>query len=113
MANLMVKKQKLTQFTIDAKPIMEKYLSKIDIDVSDYTFAANYIWLANTSGFYAVINKCFCLFIMASGELTMLLPPLGKKKYVTDAIIQCFEIMNENNSSPYYSRIDYVQESLI
>jgi hypothetical protein len=43
----------------------------------------------------------------------MLLPPLGKKKYVTDAIIKCFEIMNANNSSPYYARIDYVQASMI
>jgi hypothetical protein len=50
---------------------------------------------------------------MTGGELTMLLPPLGKKKHVTEAIIRCFEIMNANNSSPYYARIDYVQESMI
>ncbi|OHD98766.1 MAG: ribonuclease HII [Sulfurimonas sp. RIFCSPHIGHO2_12_FULL_36_9] len=113
MGSLTVNKQKLKRFTIATKPVMEKYLSKIDVDLSDYTFAANYIWLANSSGFYAVINKCFCLFIMTGGELTMLLPPLGKKKYITDAIIKCFEIMNANNSSPYYSRIDYVQEFMI
>ncbi len=113
MGSLTVNKQKLKRFTIATKPVMEKYLSKIDVDLSDYTFAANYIWLANSSGFYAVINKCFCLFIMTGGELTMLLPPLGKKKYITDAIIKCFEIMNANNSSPYYSRIDYVQGFMI
>ncbi|EDZ63506.1 protein belonging to UCP018688 [Sulfurimonas gotlandica GD1] len=113
MANLTVKKQTLKPFTLDSKPIIEKYLSKLDVDLSDYTFAANFIWLANSSGFYAVINKCFCLFVMTGGELTMLLPPLGKKKYVTDAMIRCFEIMNANNSSPYYARIDYVQESMV
>lgn len=113
MANLIVKKQTLKPFTLDSKPVIEKYLSKLDVDISDYTFAANYIWLANSSGFYAIINKCFCLFAMSGGELTMLLPPLGKKKYVTDAIIKCFEIMNANNSSPYYARIDYVQGSMI
>lgn len=80
MANLTVKKQTLKPFNLDSKPILEKYLSKIEVDISDYTFAANFIWLANSSGFYAVINKCFCLFIMTGGELTMLLPPLGKKK---------------------------------
>ena len=64
MGSLTVNKQKLKPFTITTKPIMEKYLAKIDVDLSDYTFAANYIWLANCSGFYAVINKCFCLFIM-------------------------------------------------
>ena len=113
MANLMVDKQTLKPFTMEAKPVIEKYLSKLDVNISDYTFAANYIWLANSSGFYAIINKCFCLFIMTGGELTMLLPPLGRKKYITDAMIKCFDIMNANNSSPYYARIDYVQESMI
>lgn len=113
MGSLTVNKQKLKRFTIATKPVMEKYLSKIDVDLSDYTFAANYIWLANSSGFYAVINKCFCLFIMTGGELTMLLPPLGKKKYTTEAMVKCFQIMNANNSSPYYSRIDYVQGFMI
>jgi hypothetical protein len=113
MANLTVKKQTLKSFTLDTKAIMEKYITKLNIELSDYTFAANYIWLANSSGFYAIINKCFCLFVMSGGELTMLLPPLGKKKYVTEAIIKCFTIMNANNSSPYYARIDYVQGDMI
>lgn len=113
MANLTVKKQLLKPFGIDAKPVIEKYLAKLDVDISDYTFAANYIWLAHSSGFYAVINKCFCLFVMTGGELTMLLPPLGKKKNITDAMVRCFEIMNANNSSRYYARIDYVQASMI
>lgn len=113
MGSLTVNKQKLKQFTIATKPLMQEYLSKVNADISDYTFAANFIWLANSSGFYAIINKCFCLFIMTGGELTMLLPPLGKKKNITEAIINCFKIMNENNSSPYYSRIDYVEGSMI
>ena len=113
MGSLTVNKQKLKPFTITTKPIMEKYLGKVEADLSDYTFAANYIWLANSSGFYAIINKCFCLFIMTGGELTMLLPPLGKKKHIAQAIVKCFEIMNANNSSPYYSRIDYVQGSML
>lgn len=113
MTNLTVKKQVLKPFILNSKPIIEKYLAKLNVELSDYTFAANYIWLANSSGFYAIINKCFCLFIMTGGELTMLLPPLGKKKYVTDAITKCFDIMNANNSSPYYARIDYVQGDMI
>ena len=113
MANLTVGKYTLKPFSLDAKPVIEKYLAKLDVDISDYTFAANYIWLSSSSGFYALINKCFCLFAMTGGELTMLLPPLGKKKYITDAMIGCFKIMNANNSSPYYARIDYVQASMI
>ena len=113
MANLSVNKTTLKPFTLHAKEVIEKYLSKLEVDISDYTFAANYIWLANSSGFYAIINKCFCLFAMSGGELTMLLPPLGKQKNVTEAMVECFELMNANNSSPYYARIDYVQTSMI
>ncbi len=113
MAKLTVNKHTLRPFSLKTKPVIEKYLEKRDIDISDYTFAANYIWLANSSGFYAIINKCFCLFSMTGGELTMLLPPLGKQKNVTKAIIACFKLMNANNSSPYYARIDYVQASMI
>jgi len=113
MAKLTVNKHTLKPFGLDSKPVIEKHLAKLDVDISDYTFAANYIWLANSSGFYAVINKCFCLFVMTGGELTMLLPPLGKKKNVTEAMVRCFDIMNKNNSSRYYARIDYVQASMI
>jgi len=113
MANLQVGDISLKPFTLDSKDVLEKYLAKMEVDISDYTFAANYIWLANSSGFYAIINKCFCLFVMSGGELTMLLPPMGKKKQVIAAMMECFEIMNTNNSSPYYARIDYVQGAMI
>jgi hypothetical protein len=113
MANLTIGKKTLKPFTMAAKPQFEKYLQKVTVDISDFTFSANYIWLASSSGFYAVINKCFCLFSMSGGELTMLLPPLGKKKNITGAIMQCFDLMNANNSSVYYARIDYVQASMI
>ena len=113
MANLVINKKELKPFGLKAKDVFEKYLAKVEVDISDYTFAANYIWLGNSSGFYAVINKCFCLFVMTGGELTMLLPPIGKKKNVDKAIVSCFEIMNANNSSPYYARIDYVQASTV
>ncbi|MBU1658200.1 DUF2156 domain-containing protein [bacterium] len=92
---------------------MHKYLEGLNIDVSDYTFVANFIWLSNNSGFYAVINDTFCLFVMSGSELSMLLPPLGKREKVFDAIIECFTIMNENNTTRFYSKIDYVDESML
>jgi hypothetical protein len=92
---------------------MHHHLEGLQIDVSDYTFAANFIWLSNNSGFYAIINDTFCFFVMSGGELSMLLPPLGAKDKVCDAIITCFEIMNANNSSRFYSKIEYVDESML
>lgn len=107
----------LEKFSITTKPCMQKYLEKlqneIELSISDYTFAANYIWLSNASGFYAVIEDCFCLFVMTGSELSMLLPPIGKFENLKNATEKCFEIMNLNNSSRHYSRIDYVAENIL
>ncbi len=96
-----------------AKAKMEHYLKELNADVSDYTFAANYIWMSNASGFYGIINDTFCLFILSGGELSMLLPPIGKKENIFDSMMLCFDIMNEHNSSKYYSKIDYIHEPML
>ncbi|MDR1285214.1 MAG: phosphatidylglycerol lysyltransferase domain-containing protein [Campylobacteraceae bacterium] len=113
MPTLKILDYELRHFNIQTKALMEEYLKEVDVDLSDYTFAANYLWLSSASGFYAIINDTFCLFIMQGSEISMLLPPLGKKEYVNDAIVKCFEIMNTNNTSSYYSRIDYVHEKIL
>lgn len=107
MATINISKYHLKPFVLETKSIMEEYLRKIQVDISDYSFAANYIWLSKTSGFYEIIEDAFCLFVMTGGELSMLLPPLGKPNNCYKAVLECFEIMNKNNSSNYYSKIEY------
>lgn len=113
MSTLSIGNHTLKHFNIKAKETMNQYLELINVDISDYTFACNYIWLSNASGFYAIVNNTFCLFILSSGELSMLLPPLGKKEHTYEAILECFDIMNAHNSSPNYSKIDYVHEDIL
>lgn len=113
MPSLSILEHKLKRFDINTKPIMENYLKELNVDISDYTFAANFIWLSNASGFWTIINETFCLFILNGGELSMLLPPLGKKDRIYDAMIDCFAVMNENNTSRHYSKIEYVHESML
>lgn len=111
MINFSVKGYNLKPFTLDAKYEMDHYLQFLETEISDYTFASNYIWLSNASGFYGIINNCFSLFILQADQLTMLLPPIGEKRFINDAIVQCFEIMNSVNSDHTASRIDYVSEA--
>ncbi|OCL88319.1 DUF2156 domain-containing protein [Arcobacter porcinus] len=113
MSTLTINNISLLQFDIKAKEQMQKYLREINVDLSDYTFAQNYIWLSSVSGFYSIIEDTFCFFILSGGELSMLLPPLGKKENVHKAIFKCFEIMNENNSNKFYSKIEYVHEEML
>ncbi len=113
MSILTINNHTLKHFDLRAKETMDEYLQLINVDVSDYTFAGNYIWLSTATGFYTIVNETFCLFILNSGELTMLLPPIGKKENVYEAILQCFEIMNAHNSNRNYSKIEYVHEDIL
>lgn len=113
MASIQIGQHTLRSFDITTKETMQHYLKELSSDISDYTFAANFIWLSNSTGFFAIIEDCFCLFALSGGELAMLLPPIGKKEYQHKAILECFKIMNENNSSLYYSKIEYVDERML
>lgn len=113
MSTLTISNYTLKHFNLNARDIMNDYLKLINVDVSDYTFAGNYIWLSTATGFYTIVNDTFCLFILNSGELSMLLPPLGKKDNTYDAMLQCFDIMNSHNSNRNYSKIEYVHEELL
>jgi hypothetical protein len=113
MSILFINNYKLKHFDLESKTIMDSYLELINIDVSDYTFAGNYIWLSTATGFYSIVNDTFCLFILNSGVLTMLLPPLGKKENTYQAMLECFSIMNTHNNNNNYSKIEYVHENLL
>ena len=92
---------------------MENYLCLLKIDTSDYTFAANYLWLSKGSGFYSIIEDTFCFFLLVNSELSMLLPPIGKLANMLKAIETCFSIMEQNNNYPAYTRIEYVDETVL
>lgn len=113
MSVFQIDSYELIPFDITVKPIMDNYLSQLSLDTSDYTFAANYLWLSGGSGFYSIINDTFCFFILTNGELSMLLPPIGEKSNVIEAMNTCFELMAKNNSDSRYTKIDYVDEVLL
>lgn len=113
MSTLMIGNYTLKHFDLSAKEVMDEYLKLINVDVSDYTFAGNFIWLSTATGFYSIVNNTFCLFILSSGVLTMLLPPIGKTENTYEAILECFDIMNAHNSNRNYSKIEYVHENIL
>ena len=72
---LAIESHRLYPFTIEAKTLFDNYIRHINAPLSDYTFANNIIWLSQKSGFYQIIEDCFCLFSLDGQALTMLLPP--------------------------------------
>lgn len=113
MAQLKIGTYELHPFDLSTKQEMEKYLALLDLNNSEYTFAANYIWFSHISGFYTIIQNTFCFFMLAGGTLSMLLPPLGRKEDSHQAIKICFDLMNSNNRFKTYSKIEYVDEHML
>ncbi len=105
---LSIEGHRLYPFTIDAKGTFDRYARFIPAPLSDYTFANNIIWLSQKSGFYQIIEDCFCLFSLNGHCLTMLLPPLGAPERQQQALAACFEIMDRYNPSPYLSLVEFV-----
>ena len=110
---LAIEGHRLYPFTIDAKPVFDRYVRDIETPLSDYTFANNIIWLSQKSGFYQIIEDCFCLFSLNGNCLTMLLPPLGHRENQARALERCFEIMDGYNPSPYLSEVQFVYRDFV
>ena len=112
MSTLTINNYELKHFDLKAKDVMNKYLSLINVDVVIILLLVIIFGFQQLLVFIQLLNETFCLFILNSGEMSMLLPPIGKKN-TYEAMIQCFEIMNSHNSNRNYSKIEYVHEELL
>lgn len=110
---LSIEDHRLYPFTIEAKPLFDRYAALLNIPLSDYTFANNIIWLSQKSGFYQIIEDCFCLFSLNGHQITMLLPPLGEPARQVAALEACFRIMDVYNLSPGLSEVEFVYREFL
>lgn len=110
---LAIEGQRLYPFTVAVKPLFERYQAINQVPLSDYTFANNIIWMSRQSGFYQIIEECFCLFSLNGNCLTMLLPPLGAPEHQARALAACFDIMDGFNPSPYLSLVEFVYRDFL
>jgi len=110
---LVIENHRLYPLTIEAKSLFDRYAGLIETPLSDYTFANNIIWLSQKSGFYQIIEDCFCLFALHGNCLTMLLPPLGRRANQAAALDACFRIMDGYNATPFLSKIEYVYRDFV
>ena len=106
-------KYKLYPFDQNARPYFEHAVASLGITLSDYSFTNNVIWLCQASGFYQIIEGCFCLFGLSGNGLTMLLPPLGEPARQKRALRICVKIMDQYNPSPAQARLDFVYKDFL
>jgi len=110
---LVAGKYRLYPFDHSAKPYFDEACARLNVALSDYSFANNVIWLAQASGFYQIIEGCYCLFALTGNGLTMLLPPLGEQSRQQRAFKICIKIMDAYNPSPYQARVDFVYHDFL
>ena len=106
-------KYRLYPFDHSAKPFFDEACARLNVALSDYSFANNVIWLAQASGFYQIIEGCYCLFALTGNGLTMLLPPLGEPSRQERALRICIKIMDLYNPSPAQARLDFVYQDFL
>lgn len=106
-------KYRLYPFDHSAKPYFDEACGRLNVALSDYSFANNVIWLAQASGFYQIIEGCYCLFALTGNGLTMLLPPLGEPSRQERALRICIKIMDLYNPSPAQARLDFVYQDFL
>jgi hypothetical protein len=99
---------RLLPLTVDAKALFDSHVSACDFLVADLSFSNNFMWLSRMSGFYQIIDDCFCLFSLNGNQLGMLLPPIGAAGNQARALRTCIEIMDSYNHHAGDSRVDYV-----
>lgn len=98
----------------DAKPL-GRYFASLSEPLSDYTFSQLYTWRNSLRILWKEIEGHLCVFANGSGDLTLLLPPIGETGG-DRAMAAAYELMDDYNAAhgvPQRSRVEYVSDELL
>jgi hypothetical protein len=97
------------------RPLIDSYLGGLDEPISDYTFSQLFTWRNSLRIGWKLINGHLCVFANGSGDLTLLLPPIGEGGS-DRALAESFELMDAYNIShgvPERTRVEYASAELL
>src|SRR6266550_3837922 len=105
----------LVQVQLTHRATMDRYFQSLNTPLSDYTFAQIFSWRNSLRIAWTQIHGHLCVFANGTGDLTLLIPPVGDTN--SDAALrQAYEIMDEYNDAagvPDRSRVEYVSDELL
>jgi ribosomal protein S18 acetylase RimI-like enzyme len=91
------------------------YFASLLEPLSDYTFSQIYTWRNSLHIVWKIIDHHLCVFANGTGDLTLLIPPIGQTNS-TQALEQAFELMDDYNAAqgvPERTRVEYASEELL
>jgi uncharacterized protein len=97
------------------RPLIDSYLSALGEPISDYTFSQLFTWRNSLRIGWKLINGHLCVFANGSGDLTLLLPPIGEGGS-DRALSESFELMDAYNIAhhvPDRTRVEYASAELL
>src|SRR3954452_16433372 len=92
-----------------------RYFASLAEPLSDYTFSQLFTWRNSLRILWKEIQGHLCVFANGTGDLTLLLPPIGDTGSDA-ALAAAYELMDDYNAVhgvPQRSRVEYVSDELL
>jgi ribosomal protein S18 acetylase RimI-like enzyme len=97
------------------RPTFDSHFATLARPLSDYTFGQLFTWRNSLRILWKPIRDHLCVFANGTGDLTLLMPPIGDTGSDA-ALAEAFELMDAYNADhgvPDRSRVDYASEELL
>ncbi|HLL89460.1 MAG TPA: phosphatidylglycerol lysyltransferase domain-containing protein, partial [Tepidisphaeraceae bacterium] len=101
------------------RPTFDAHLQSLAQPLSDYTFSQIFTWRNSLRLLWKPVRDHLCVFANGTGDLTLLLPPIGSGNGGGDAALaEAFELMDAYNAAHRLplataSRVEYASEELL
>ncbi len=95
--------------------VFRPFFSLLRDPLSDYTFSQIYTWRNSLHIAWKIIANHLCVFANGTGDLTLLIPPIGETGSDI-ALKQAFELMDTYNAAqgvPERTRVEYASDELL
>lgn len=105
----------LKSVTMNERSRFSAYFQTLRSPLSDYTFSQLFTWGNSLRILWKEIRGHLCVFANGTGDLTLLMPPIGDTGSDC-ALKEAFEVMDAYNAAhncPGRSRVEYVSEELL
>ena len=107
----------LRPITLADQATFAAYFQTLAEPLSDYTFSQLFTWRNSLRIFWREAEGHLCVFANGTGDLTLLMPPIGEGGGRGDrALADAFEVMGAYNVAhgvPDRSRVEYASEELL
>lgn len=97
------------------RAVLTSYFDSLAQPLSDYTFSQLYTWRNSLKILWKQIRGHLCVFANGTGDLTLLMPPIGDTGSDA-ALAEAFELMDTYNGRRGVldrSRVEYVSDELL